>query len=96
MGPFYIATRTMIALLILWIVSFFLAFIFACHGRFSHWWLEPYTCFGAGRGGILKILAFENGFTLSDVLMDFLIIGMPIPMVFFTTSLPINMCVGTY
>lgn len=95
MGAFYIATWTMIALLSVWTLSFFLAFIFACNGKFSQWWLEPDTCFGAGRGGVTDILAFENGFTLSDVLMDFLIIGMPIPMVCFTTSLPIHLCVET-
>lgn len=81
----------MIALLSVWTLSFFLAFVFACNGKFSQWWLKPDTCFG---GGIPDILAFENGFTLSDVLMDFLIIGMPIPMVCFNT-LPIHLCVET-
>lgn len=71
---FAVATLTMIIIISVWTVAFFFAFLFACGKKFSAWW-SPYfrtECIG---------LDFENGFALSDFLMDVLILSMPLSMV---------------
>lgn len=76
-GIFSIVSTSMIILIVLWTISFFFSFLFACRGHFTNWWTTPLDqddfCIPPG--------IFEEGFALSDVIMDFLIVLMPIPMV---------------
>lgn len=77
-SAFSVAAWIMIAVLVAWTVAFFFGFLFACGGHFDRWWLHPQSCPGPGSA---PGLAFENGFALSEVLIDFFIIIMPVPMV---------------
>lgn len=72
-SAFSIASWIMITLLIGWTVAFFFTFLFACKTHFSQWWLKPATC--------ISLLPLEIGFSLSECLIDYLIILMPLPMV---------------
>ena len=74
--PFGIAAWTMIAIITAWTIAFGLGFFFACRGNFAAWWDSKKL----GKGYCLG-LDFENGFALSDCIMDAIIVVMPIPKV---------------
>nr|AUW30967.1 putative GNAT-family acetyltransferase [Cladonia uncialis subsp. uncialis] len=68
-------TTAMIVVISLWIVAFFFGFLLACKDHTSIWWNA------ASQNSCFNFLAFENGFALSDSLMDVMIMAMPVPMV---------------
>ena len=68
-------TTAMIVVISLWIIAFFFGFLLACKDHTSTWWNA------ASQNSCFNFLAFENGFALSDSLMDVMIMAMPVPMV---------------
>ena len=72
---FAILTASMIGIISIWIIAFFLTFLFACGHHLSAWW-SP-----SSKTECVHTLAFQNGFTLSEFLMDAIIMAMPVPMV---------------
>jgi hypothetical protein len=74
---FSIVTITMIVLVSIWTLGFFLTFLFACKGHFSAWW----TSIAILRAQCIHTIEFNNGFALSDVIMDFMFLVIPVPIV---------------
>ena len=74
---FAYVTTAMIVIISLWIIAFLFGFLLACKDHTSTWWDA------ATQNSCFNFLAFENGFALSDSLMDFMIMAMPVPMVSF-------------
>ena len=72
---FALLTASMIGIISIWIIAFFLAFLFACGRHLSAWWSPSFQT------ECIHSLAFEYGFALSDFLMDVIIMAMPVPMV---------------
>ena len=66
----------MIVITIMWTVAFFFADLFACGTTFSHFWGSPLdltTC--------ITTEEFTWALSISDLIMDILIIIIPIPLV---------------
>lgn len=76
-STFRIASLAMIILIILWTVSFFLITLFACRGNFSALWTSVETLLTM----CIATLPAGLGFSLSDFIMDLMIMAIPVPMV---------------
>lgn len=81
-NSFGVVNTVMVVLIILWTVAFFFGFLFACRGNFAAWWISLKTF----RTRCIAIKPFENGFALSDFIMDLIILLMPVPMVRYSSS----------
>lgn len=90
--PFGITTLAMAILVILWTVAFFFSTLFACRGNFAAWWISVKLL----RTKCFAIIPFEGAFALSDIIMDFIIVVMPMPMVRQVPCTPINQNYAEY
>ncbi|MCJ1227625.1 hypothetical protein MMC12_004281 [Toensbergia leucococca] len=68
----------MIVLIILWTMAFFFSILFACRGHLSAWWRDTHAQVTIS---CINVLVFEQGYPAADCIMDFMIIAMPIPMI---------------
>ncbi|KAG4029788.1 hypothetical protein MFRU_014g00870 [Monilinia fructicola] len=75
---FNVVTWFMIFVIILWTLSFFLSILFICGTDFSAYWtstiVEKEHCVDTSK--------LHNAFAISDVVTDFIIISLPVPMIF--------------
>ncbi|KAB8302374.1 hypothetical protein EYC80_005800 [Monilinia laxa] len=75
---FNVVTWFMIFIIILWTLSFFLSILFICGTDFSTYWtstiVEKEHCVDTSK--------LHNAFAISDVVTDFVIISLPVPMIF--------------
>ncbi|TGO44540.1 hypothetical protein BCON_0501g00010 [Botryotinia convoluta] len=74
---FNIITWFMILIIIIWMLSFFFSILFICGTDFSAYWtstiVEKAHCVDTDK--------LHNAFAISDVVTDFVIISLPVPMV---------------
>ena len=71
------ATKFMIVITLLWTIGFTLALVFECGGSF-------WALFGSAQNLIkycVKTLQLAQGFVISDVITDVMILCLPLPMV---------------
>ncbi|ESZ99267.1 hypothetical protein SBOR_0308 [Sclerotinia borealis F-4128] len=75
---FNIVTWFMICIIIIWTLSFFFSILFICGTDFSAYWtstiVEKAHCVDTDK--------LHNAFAISDVVTDFVIISLPVPMIF--------------
>lgn len=67
---------TVVAIIIAWAVSFFFAFVFECGIHFNYLWTSL-----ANEAKCAKTSELQNGFAISDVITDFIVLIFPIPLV---------------
>ena len=67
---------TVVAIIVAWTVSFFFAFLFECRTHFDHLWTSL-----AIEAKCVKTSEVQNGFAISDVVTDFIVLIFPIPLV---------------
>lgn len=77
-GHFGIISMTLIIIVTCWAISFFFAYLFVCKGHFSAFYdstqaVEALYC--------VHTTPLNNGFAISDVITDLMIILLPIPQV---------------
>ncbi|MCJ1459034.1 hypothetical protein MMC28_009411 [Mycoblastus sanguinarius] len=67
---------SVVAVIVIWTVSFFFALPFGCRLHFDYLWTSL-----ANEAKCVKSLELQNGFAISDVITDFLVLIFPIPLV---------------
>ncbi len=73
---FDIAMFTIVAIIIIWTISFFFAFLFMCGTNFDYLWTSL-----ANEAKCAKTMMLQNGYAISDVITDFLVLLFPMPLV---------------
>ncbi|KAF7892849.1 uncharacterized protein EAF02_000387 [Botrytis sinoallii] len=75
---FNIVTWFMIFIIIIWTLSFFFSILFICGGDFSAYWTSTIV----EKAHCVDTDMLHNAFAISDVVTDFVIISLPVPMIF--------------
>lgn len=74
---FRIISLSVILIVTIWILGFFFSYLFACKSHMSYYWTstikEEHYCVNAKK--------LHLGYSISDVLLDIIIIVIPIPLV---------------
>jgi len=74
---FRIITTATIVLIIAWAVTFEVAFLFICKGKFAAWWISIKTL----ETYCHPQLKLELGFAGTDFITDFIVLVLPLPLV---------------
>ncbi|TGO89903.1 hypothetical protein BPOR_0088g00130 [Botrytis porri] len=75
---FNIVTWFMILIIIIWTLSFFFSILFICGTDFSAYWTSTIV----EKAHCVDTDMLHNAFAISDVVTDFVIISLPVPMIF--------------
>ncbi|QSZ30119.1 hypothetical protein DSL72_004639 [Monilinia vaccinii-corymbosi] len=75
---FNVVTWLMIGIIIIWTLAFFFAILFVCGTDFSAYWTSTIV----ERDNCVDTDKLHNAFAMSDVATDFVIISLPVPMIF--------------
>lgn len=73
---FDLAMFTIVAIIVVWAISFFFAFLFMCGTHFDYLWTSL-----ANETKCAKTMTLQNGFAISDVITDLLVLLFPLPLV---------------
>ncbi|KAK6614270.1 hypothetical protein H4I96_00591 [Botrytis cinerea] len=75
---FNVVTWFMIIIIIIWTLSFFFSILFICGTDFSAYWTSTIV----EKAHCVDTDMLHNAFAISDVVTDFVIISLPVPMIF--------------
>lgn len=75
--PFNVVAICINTMTIVWTIGFFFAFLFICKGRFAALWTTEKSI----KSECVKTVELNYAVSISDFLMDLIVISLPIPMV---------------